>query len=82
MTSSPASPNEKESSSPHTRYPNASPFSNLRSSTTLKKLRRVANSFGLLPSKEPADVEQQADSTVGEDEDNEEDDGPIFPPGG
>ena len=83
MTSPPASPNEKEFSGPCTRYSNASSSSTLRSSTTLKSLRHVANSFGLLlPRKKPADVEQQADSTIGEDKDDEEDDGSIFPPGG
>ncbi|CAN9467260.1 unnamed protein product [Alternaria alternata] len=83
MTSPPASPNEKEFSGPCTRYSNASSSSTLRSSTTIKSLRHVANSFGLLlPRKKPTDVEQQADSTVGEDKDDEEDDGSIFPPGG
>ncbi|CAN9188351.1 unnamed protein product [Alternaria alternata] len=34
------------------------------------------------PCTRQTDVEQQADSTVGEDKDDEEDDGSIFPPGG
>jgi hypothetical protein len=36
----------------------------------------------LLPRKKPADVEQQADSTVGGDEHDREDNGSIFPRGG
>ncbi|CAN9473648.1 unnamed protein product [Alternaria alternata] len=83
MTSSPAPTNEKEFTSPCTQYSNASSSSTLRSNTTLKSLRHVANSFGLLlPTRKPADVEQQADSTVGEDEEEEDNGGPIFPPGG
>ena len=78
MSSSPASPTEKEFSSPCTRYSNASSSSTFRSSTTLNSLRHVANSFGLLlPRKKPADVEQQAkpESPLGEDEDGEDEDG-------
>jgi len=85
MTSPSASPSEKEFSSPCTRYSNASSSSTFRSSTTLNSLRHVANSFGLLlPRKKPADVEQQAkpEPAIGEDEDDEDDDGPIFSPGG
>jgi len=38
----------------------------------------------LLPRKKPADVEQQAkpEPAIGEDEDDEDDDGPVFSPGG
>jgi len=85
MTSPSASPSEKEFSSPCTRYSNASSSSTFRSSTTLNSLRHVANSFGLLlPRKKPADVEQQAkpEPAIGEDEDDEDDDGPVFSPGG
>jgi hypothetical protein len=78
MTSSPASPNEKEFSSQPTCYSNAS-SSTIRSKITLTSLRHAASSFGLLLSKRKPniDVEQQSEPEITVD-----DDASIFPAGG
>jgi hypothetical protein len=86
MTSPPAAPNAKEFSTQPTCYSNAS-SSTYRSSISLKSLKHVANSFGLLqPRRKPTDVEQQSEAessvSVDEDETESEDDGSIFPVGG